>query len=182
MFLRSNFPAVNNVQLAKPRQSGSIYLMMLFVVAFLGVAIAAAATVWSTQRQFQREHELLFIGNEFRQAIRNYYLESPGMVKTYPAKLEDLVKDERFLFVKRHLRQIYVDPMTGTRNWKLIMAPQGGIMGVASMSDKAPIKTGMFEEGLESLNGRLKYSEWKFEYQPTSDEAGPSELTNGMLK
>lgn len=166
MHIRLNKSVAYPAHTLKLRQAGSIYLAMLFAVAFLGVAIGAAATVWSTQRQREREHELLVIGGEFQQAIRSYYLESPGMVKTYPAKLEDLIKDERFLYVKRHLRQIYVDPMTGTRNWKLIIAPQGGIMGVSSLSEKIGIMAGGQDDRLINLNGIRTYSEWVFKFQP----------------
>lgn len=145
---------------------GSVYLTMLFFVAFMGVALAATSEVWSTQRQREREEALLSIGAEFAQAIKSYYLSSPGLVKTYPARLQDLLEDSRFLFKKRHLRQIYVDPMTGTRDWRLVMDVQGGIRGVSSTSEKAPIKTSNFEDPFAGFAGSKKYSEWVYGYTP----------------
>lgn len=153
------------------KQSGSVYLMMLFVVAFVGLAAAAASGIWSTQRQRDREAELLAIGSEFERAIQSYYESSPGLIKSYPPQLEELLKDNRFLYPKRHLRQIYVDPMTGERDWKLVLAPQGGVMGVASYSEKKPVKTQRFDDRHVQFGGKDKYSEWQFVYQSTSTES-----------
>ena len=143
---------------------GSAYLTMLFAVAFLGVVLASAGQLWATERERQKELELLSIGEEFSQAIESYYQSSPGLVKTYPRKLEDLLLDGRFLFVKRHLRQIYVDPMTGSRDWRLVMSPAGGIQGVTSMSEKAPRKSANFGDRDSQFVGKGRYSEWVFGY------------------
>jgi type II secretory pathway pseudopilin PulG len=147
-------------------QRGFTYLGLLFAVALAGIALAATGVVWSTERQRQREQELLFIGQQFREAIASYYERSPGMVKRYPAKLDDLLKDSRFLTVRRHLRQIYPDPMTGQREWRLIAAPEGGIMGVHSLSTTASIKRAGFPVALADLEGKASYAEWRFIYRP----------------
>src|SRR3990172_7233078 len=119
-------------------QSGFTYLGLLFVVAMAGVALAATGMLWSTQRQREREQELLFVGNQIRQAIGSYYERSPGLVKRYPAKLDDLLKDNRFINVQRHLRQHYVDPLTDSQEWGLVTAPEGGVMGVYSLATGTP--------------------------------------------
>ncbi|WP_310614506.1 type II secretion system protein [Limnohabitans sp.] len=150
------------------KQCGSVYLMMLFMVAFVGLAAAAVTTVWSTQRQRDRETELLAVGSEFERAIQRYYESSPGLIKSYPPRLEELLKDNRFLYPKRHLRQIYVDPMTGERDWTLVMAPQGGVMGIASSSNKKPIKTQRFDDLHVQFAGKDRYSQWQFTYLSTS--------------
>ena len=147
------------------KECGSVYLMMLFVVAFVGLVAATATSVWSTQRQRDREAELLAVGSEFERAIQSYYESSPGLIKSYPPRLEELLKDNRFLYPKRHLRQIYVDPMTGERDWTLVMAAQGGVMGVASSSDKKPIKTQRFDDRHAQFDGKNRYSDWLFVYQ-----------------
>jgi len=102
----------------------------------MNVTLAMAATLWSFALQREKERELLFAGNQFRQAIGLYYEQTPGTVKHYPHKLKDLIRDDRYLNVRRYLRQIYQDPMTGKTDWQLIPAPDGGIMGVYSNSDK----------------------------------------------
>lgn len=147
-------------------QKGFTYLALLFAVALSGIALAATGIVWSTERQREREQELLFVGHQFRTAIGSYYLQSPGMVKRYPAKLDDLLKDNRFLSVKRHLRQIYADPMTDTQEWGLLTAPEGGIMGVFSTSTKQPIKQSRFSDRDASFEEKSSYSGWRFIYRP----------------
>jgi|APFre7841882724_1041349.scaffolds.fasta_scaffold23133_4 hypothetical protein len=52
--------------------------MVLFMVALLGVSLAAVGEAWQSAVRREREVELLFIGNEFRQAIGRYYEATPG--------------------------------------------------------------------------------------------------------
>src|SRR5260221_247456 len=111
------------------RQGGFTYLAALLLIAVVGAGIAATAELWSHARQREKEAELLWIGNQFKQAIGLYYQRSPGAIKRYPEKLEDLLEDRRFVNVQRYLRKIYPDPMTGKPNWSPIPAPGGGIMG-----------------------------------------------------
>ena len=92
------------------RQSGVTYLLVLFFVAASSAMLAATAIIWSHERQRQKEEELIWIGNQFREAIGLYYQRTPGAVKRYPEKLEDLLEDRRYLTVARYLRQIYRDP------------------------------------------------------------------------
>lgn len=162
-------------------QRGFTYLGLLFAVALAGVALAATGVVWSMERQRERERELLFIGEQFREAIASYYERSPGLVKRYPAKLDDLLKDGRFLTVRRHLTQIYRDPMTGTRNWGLISAPEGGVMGVFSTSTAAPIKRAGFAAEFSEFDGKGSYAEWRFIYRPAGN-VGASPFNAGALR
>lgn len=147
------------------RQQGFTYLALLFAVALSGIALAAIGVVWSTERQREKEKELLAIGDEIRRAIGAYYEGAPGSVKRYPAKLEDLLKDMRFLGVKRHLRQIYPDPM-GSQAWSLVTAPEGGIMGVYSNSTEAPIRQAGFADRFAAFEGKSRYADWQFVYRP----------------
>ena len=118
----------------------------------------------------EREQELLFIGAEFRWAIATYYEQSPGAVKRYPGTLRDLLFDSRFLTMKRHLRRIYVDPMTGSTKWGMVAAPDGGIMGVYSLSEKQPIKIAAFAESNAHFETAKQYSDWRFVYVPRLPE------------
>ncbi|MDP3512497.1 MAG: type II secretion system protein [Sulfuritalea sp.] len=148
------------------RQGGFTYLGLLFAVALAGIVLATTGVVWSTERQREKERELLAIGEEFRRAIGSYYERSPGTVKRYPAKLEDLLKDNRFLGTRRHLRQVYRDPLTGNADWAPIPAPEGGIMGVHSLSTAEPIKQGNFPPRQVEFEGKQSYGEWRFVYRP----------------
>ena len=118
------------------------------------------------RRQREKERELLFVGNQFRLAIANYYGKSPGTVQKYPETLDNLLEDKRYLTVQRHLRKVFVDPMTNSHNWGLVPAPSGGIMGVHSLSEKHPIKTSGFATDNSLFRNAKKYSDWKFVYIP----------------
>jgi len=138
------------------RQSGVTYLLVLFFVAASSAMLAATAIIWSHERQRQKEEELIWIGNQFREAIGLYYQRTPGAVKRYPEKLEDLLEDKRYLTVARYLRKIYNDPVTGKSQWGLVPAPGGGIMGVRSTSTATPIR---------SLEAARSYADWRFLYE-----------------
>lgn len=138
------------------RNRGFTYLGALLLVAASSAALAGAAQFWSQARQREKEAELLWVGNQFRQAIALYYQRSPGSVKRYPQKLEELLEDHRHLNTARYLRRIYRDPITGHAEWGLVPAPGGGIMGVHSLST-AP--------ALRQVGGAT-YAEWRFVYEP----------------
>lgn len=141
------------------RQRGFTYLTALLLVAAVGASLAVVGGLWSQASQREKEAELLWIGEQFRQAIGLYYQRSPGTAKRYPEKLEDLLEDRRFLTVQRYLRRIYADPMTGKPQWDLISAPSGGIMGVRSLSGGQPVR---------EREGARRYAEWTFVYEPLS--------------
>jgi hypothetical protein len=86
--------------------------------------------------------------------------------------LEKLLLDDRFPTVKRHLRKIFFDPMTGTREWGLIRQPGVGIVGIHSLSAQAPFKRANFHERYASFGEAKNYRDWQFTYSP--GEAGPS--------
>lgn len=148
-------------------EGGFTYLGLLFAVALAGIVLAATGTLWSTENQRWKERELLAIGEEFRRAIGSYYERSPGLVKRYPATLDELVTDNRFLTIQRHIRRIYRDPVTGSTEWGVIAAPEGGIMGVRSLSTDMPIKVGGFVEQFREFEGKTSYVDWRFVYRPS---------------
>lgn len=148
------------------KQSGFTYLAILFAIAIVGVVLAATGINWSQTVQREKERELLFVGNQLRQAIALYYERSPGTVKQYPRTLNDLLKDERQLGIQRYLRKIYLDPMTRKADWGIEVAPDGGVMGVHSISDAVPLKSASFDYADQSFEGATKYSGWVFEYIP----------------
>ena len=112
------------------RQNGFTYLGLLLAIALIGIGLAAASEVWSTVARRQRLVQLNWVGQQYVQAIGSYYEASPGSQKAYPHSMDDLLEDQRFGFVRRHLRQVYSDPLTGIADWQLISAPGGGFMGV----------------------------------------------------
>ena len=118
----------------------------------------------------ENEQSLLFRGHQIQKAIASYYqVTSQDDSRVYPETLEQLVKDNRFLTVKRHLRKIYKDPMTENKNWGLVLDASGHIKGVFSQSSRKPIKQGNFPAELEGFKGKSRYSQWKFVYNPAKE-------------
>jgi type II secretory pathway pseudopilin PulG len=150
---------------ARRRQAGLTYLGILFAIAILGTGLALTGTVWHTVQQRDKEAELLFIGAQFRRALASYYHQSPG-VKRFPGQLTDLIKDPRFPNTKRHLRQLYVDPMTGRPVWAVVRNAEGGIIGVRSLSELAPIKQHFADGPDKQFTGKTRYTDWAFVYLP----------------
>lgn len=157
-------------------QAGITYLAVLWFVAFLGVALAAGAEVWHTTLRRDQEAQLLFVGDQYRQAIGRYYEKTPGagkpathqakVKKQFPASLDDLVRDPRQPGVMRHLRRLYPDPVTGQPEWGLVAAPGGGIMGVYSLSETRPVKQRGFAARDRAFQDQDSYAQWQFIYQP----------------
>lgn len=145
-------------------QAGFTYVMILVVVVVMGIFAEVATFYGSRSRQMDREAELLFRGNGYRNAIKSYY-ESGRPNKTYPRSLDDLVKDPRTAGRRSHLRKLYLDPFGQEKtSWKLLRASDGGISGVASQSKEKPLKTGNFRPGYEKFETATTYADWTFEY------------------
>ncbi|MDB5905467.1 MAG: hypothetical protein JWM26_4345, partial [Betaproteobacteria bacterium] len=125
------------------RERGVTFLALLLAIALVSSVLAASASVWSQAQRREREKQLLWAGDQFRRALAAYSRAGNG---TYPRTLEDLLEDTRSPARRRFLRQIYEDPMTRGAEWGLIRNPAGGIIGVFSRFEGAPIKKGQFPE------------------------------------
>lgn len=148
------------------REAGFTYLALLFFVAAMSAMLAVSGQLWSTAQQRVKEQDLLYIGGEFRQAIRSYYERTPGVLKRYPRNLEELLVDNRQAGTLRHLRRIYRDPMTLTVEWGIVRGPDGGIQGVYSLSSQRPMKSAGFSDGEQDFSGARSYRDWRFIYVP----------------
>jgi type II secretory pathway pseudopilin PulG len=125
---------------------GFAYLGVLIAIAVLSVGLTAAAEVWSTTQRRARVAELEWVGAQYEQAIASYYEATPGRVKNYPKRLEDLLEDKRFAFVRRHLRRLYPNPLTGKNDWELAYAPDGGIRAVRAALPGNDVEQGRVRE------------------------------------
>jgi type II secretory pathway pseudopilin PulG len=147
------------------QQRGFTYLGLLIIITIMGFGLSAIGELYSHAAQREKERELLFIGNQYRQAIASYYNRSPG-AKVFPQKLEDLLEDKRFPMPQHHLRKLFRDPMTGSTEWGLVEAPGVGIMGVYSRSEETPIKTSNFAAIDAAFEGAEHYRNWMFIHSP----------------
>ena len=134
---------------------------MLFV-AVAGAGLAAYGELASHAAQREKEAELLFRGEQYRDAIASYYKKE----QRYPATLAELLEDKRYPMPVRHLRRLYRDPMTGG-DWAVVEAPGGGVMGVFSRSDEEPVKSRNFSVKNQVFTDTRKYQDWKFVHSPT---------------
>ncbi|KWH29799.1 type II secretion system protein [Burkholderia stagnalis] len=158
-------------------QRGIAYLGVLMLVAALGLGMTQAARIWTTVQQREREAQLLFVGDQYRAAIASYYNAAGG--SRYPASLEALLEDRRGLPTLRHLRRLYADPLTGSMQWGLVKAPDGGIMGVFSESPGRPLKRQGFPARYDAFGDSDAYGEWAFVYLPPVPVDGAANAPGG---
>ncbi|TCV89530.1 type II secretion system protein [Sulfurirhabdus autotrophica] len=162
-------------------QTGFTYLGLLFLIMIMGIVAATAGNVWHLAQKREKEHELIFVGNQFRQAIGFYFEKTPGSAsskKQYPKTLDSLLQDNRNVFTQRYLRKIYWDPLTKSKEWGLVESPDGGIMGVYSLSEDVPLKQNNFKMADQDLEGKSKYTEWKFIYVPKQSSNAADAINN----
>ena len=148
-------------------QKGFTYLGLLFAIAIIGITLATVGTVWSVQIRREKEAQLLFAGDQIRAAIGRYYNDAPAGAHVFPASLDDMLEDRRWPQVHRQLRRVYFDPMTASTDWQLVMAPEGGIMGVATAATDKPIKQANFNTADSDFEAAECYCDWKFVYRPS---------------
>jgi type II secretory pathway pseudopilin PulG len=140
---------------------GFSYVFVLAMVAALSLGLSAVGAVWQTEVRRERERELLFVGQQYREALNRYAKESPAGTPRHPEKLEDLLLDRRSAAIRRHLRRPFVDPMTGKADWGLIRQ-NGRIVGVFSKASGTPLMAKGFPTELTGFDKAASYSEWRF--------------------
>ncbi len=95
----------------------------------------------------------------------------PGIAQ-YPLQLDDLVLDRRSPRTLRHLRRVYVDPLTGKAEWGLVR--QGGrIVGVYSLATGVPNQRANFDPDDADFQGAQRYRDWVFMYPANRARLGP---------
>lgn len=156
------------------RMRGFTFIGLLVIVSIMGIALLAVGEVWSFAQKREKEQALLFVGGQFRQAIKLYCLHTPTSAKLqpYPMSLEDLLKDPRYPTTQRYLRKIYLDPINNSPDWGLLKNPNGGIYGVYSLSAEIPAKKEHFKLADKGFEGKTKYSDWFFSYAPNMNSGG----------
>jgi len=145
------------------KDKGFVYIALLIGLAIVGIGLGAVSEVWTQSRQRERERELLFVGNQIRQAITLYYLGSPPANRRFPLQLDELIEDVRAPDKPaRYLRKMFLDPITNSDKWGEVRLPGGQLVGVYSLSDLEPIKSTGFALRDVDFNEKTRYSEWIF--------------------
>lgn len=160
------------------QEQGAILVFALVLLALMSLAASTVLLDTSLQQQRRNEEELLFVGEQYRQAIESYRRNGPANVRQYPAKLEDLVADNRFAQPRRHLRKLFRDPTNPKGEWELIKVGNA-IVGVRSRSTEAPYRKAGFSDKQRDFAAASSYAEWLFRADaPVQPAAGAQPVKN----
>jgi hypothetical protein len=102
-------------------QRGFAMLMVLFMTSLVLLAAIAAAPYIRTERQREKEEEMIWRGKQYVRGIKLYYRKTGR----FPTSMDDLTKPK--LGNVRFMRQAYKDPVNkedGT--WRMIYVGPGG--------------------------------------------------------
>jgi type II secretory pathway pseudopilin PulG len=148
---------------AARRAGGFTYISLIILVAIIGLVGATAVKLGAVMQRSAAERELLNIGAQFSDALQSYAKATPPGQPTQPPSLKELLQDPRFPSVRRHLRKIFVDPMTGKAEWGITyLAGTTGVVAVYSLSTAKPVKIGNFPARFQGFEGKQRISDWKF--------------------
>jgi type II secretory pathway pseudopilin PulG len=169
-----------------PREAGFTYVGLIVLVAIVGLVGAATLKADALLRRAAAEQELLEIGAAFSAALQSYAEATPRGQPPYPPSLQELLKDPRSPAIRRHLRKIFVDPVSGKAEWGIVYAGAGagavigsgaggnggnagnggnnggGVLAVYSLSNAKPLKVANFDARFANLENREHISDWKF--------------------
>lgn len=154
----------NRVQ--RPVEQGFTYLLLLIVIATISAVAALSLQEGRALAQRYKETELLHVGAEFRRALVSYEVATPPGGSRAPRTLSQLVRDDRGPIVRRHLRRVVPDPLSGSTEWGFIRDITGGIIGVYSLAPGAPVKQDGFDPPFESFRDSKSYAAWTFSPHP----------------
>jgi type II secretory pathway pseudopilin PulG len=161
------------------RSRGFTYLLLLFVLALGGVALAAVGELETTRQQREREAELRFRGEAIAAALSRYAETTPAGHLPLPQRLEDLLADRRFPKPQRHLRQLYADPFTGRGDWELVVgqapvAVEGeGAASAAIGSGIVGVRSSATRRLLATVEGRTTAHDWVFSATASAPTRSP---------
>lgn len=154
-------------------ERGVVLMGLMVLLALGGLAAVSWGESTAVARQRERETQLLWIGQQYRQALESYYLASPGPVKHLPTQLNELVRDSRFPAPVRHLRKLYADPIQPDVPWGLVRRGNQ-IIGVYSQADGEPLRRHQLGTGMEGMEGATQYAGWRFLYVPRPSPSSTS--------
>jgi len=161
------------------RRSAAGYALIMVLLVVIGVSLATTVAVrqQTLEQQREREMDLLFAGQQFRNALASYAAVSrSNSSNPRPRTLDELLLDNRSPVPLRHLRRIYVDPMTGKADWILEMV-QGRIVGVHSSSGKAPLQRTGFPDGMATFSDAQSYRDWRFMAEGYATNAATTQVS-----
>lgn len=163
--------------LRRGRQAGFTYLGLIIFVTIIGLVGAATLKIGALLQRAAAEEELLDIGAAFSAALDSYAAATPQGASPYPPSLKELLKDPRVPGVRRHLRKIFVDPLTGKAEWGVVYLGDGttGVVAVHSLSTAKPLKVANFDSRFAGLDNAETISAWRFKARDPALGQGPGQ-------
>jgi type II secretory pathway pseudopilin PulG len=174
---RTGRPPRRGAGLASGFTAGFTYISLVIMLAIMALVCATTVKLGAVMQRSAAERELLSIGAQFSDALQSYAKATPPGQPTQPPSLKELLLDPRFPAVRRHLRKIFVDPMTGKAEWGIsYVAGTTGVVAVYSLSTAKPVKIGNFPARFQGFEGKQRISDWKFvssgDAQPLAGQPG----------
>lgn len=145
-------------------QYGFAYMALLVVIFASTLALSVALPDKYQQAKRERETQLLFVGQQYANAIKSFYENPYVSVKRYPETLDELLVDNRTAQPRHHLRQLYKDPIRDSSEWGLLTNEEDQIIGVFSLSKDTPLRTNFGLETMVAIASGDKYEDIKFVY------------------
>ena len=115
----------NRARTAAKSQGGYAMLMVVFLTTVVLLGAIAAAPYIRTERQREKEQEMIWRGKQYVRGIKLYYRKTGR----FPTSVDDLTKPK--LGSLRFMRQAYKDPMNKADGaWRFIyVGPSGQLVG-----------------------------------------------------
>src|SRR6266404_9102796 len=115
----------NRARTAAKPQGGYAMLMVVFLTTVVLLGAIAAAPYIRTERQREKEQEMIWRGKQYVRGIKLYYRKTGR----FPTSVDDLTKPK--LGSLRFMRQAYKDPMNKADGaWRFIyVGPSGQLVG-----------------------------------------------------
>ena len=102
-------------------QSGFAMMMVMFMATLMLITVMVAAPYIRTERQREKEEEMIWRGKQYVRGIKLYYRKTGR----FPTSMDDLTKPK--LGSIRFMRQAYKDPMNKEDGaWRMIYVGPGG--------------------------------------------------------
>ena len=174
---RSEVTPAGRAATGRADESGFTYIAVLAMLFIVSLGLSQLGPAWAHQVQREREQELLRIGATYVQALASYHQASPGSLKQFPKSLDELLRDERHLGIRRHLRRVYTDPLQPGQPFGLLRGEDGTIQGVYSTRAEPPLRqAAQTPAGGEPLPaGARSYRDWVFTPRIESPVQAPVE-------
>ncbi len=158
---------------APPKQArGFTYIVVLVAVAISAWAASAALQLGALAGRRDAERALLAAGFELEQALYSYAgvpwpngappTDPQTLRWRGPREMDELLRDPRVAGVRRHLRRLRSDPMTGQLQWGILRDHSNHIVGFYSLAHGRPIQQTAFDPPRAHFESADSYQRWVF--------------------